>query len=41
MLGDNRNESEDSRYWDYSYVPRSDIVAKASFRYWKGFKWVK
>ena len=41
MLGDNRNESEDSRYWDYSYVPREDIVAKASFRYWKGFKLVK
>ena len=41
MLGDNRNSSADSRYWDYPYVPREDIVAKASFRYWKGFKWVK
>ena len=41
MLGDNRNSSADSRYWDYPYVPKEDIVAKASFRYWKGFKWVK
>lgn len=41
MLGDNRNSSNDSRRWEYPYVPREDIVAKASFRYWKGFKWVK
>lgn len=38
MLGDNRNESLDSRYWDNPYVARSSIVAKAWFRYWKGFK---
>ena len=38
MLGDNRNESLDSRYWDNPYEARSSIVAKAWFRYWKGFK---
>lgn len=41
MLGDNRNESVDSRYWDNPYVFADQIVAKASFRYWKGFKVVK
>ena len=28
MLGDNRNISEDSRYWDNTYVDGDDIVAK-------------
>ena len=38
VLGDNRNESLDSRYWDNPYAARSSIVAKAWFRYWRGFK---
>lgn len=38
MLGDNRNCSLDSRYWDNPYVSRDSIIAKASFKFWKGFK---
>ena len=33
MLGDNRNYSEDSRYWKNPYVQREEILAKAVFRY--------
>lgn len=36
MLGDNRNDSLDSRYWDDPFVDRSEIIAKAVFKYWKG-----
>lgn len=38
MMGDNRNESWDSRYWDNPYVEESEILAKAVFKYWKGFE---
>lgn len=34
MLGDNRNNSKDSRYWDDPYVPLTDMLGKAFFRYW-------
>ncbi len=34
MLGDNRNNSGDSRYWNNPFVSRKKILAKASFRYW-------
>ena len=33
MLGDNRNNSNDSRYWLNPYVERADILGKAFFRY--------
>ena len=28
MMGDNRNHSYDSRYWDEHYVPIENIIAK-------------
>lgn len=31
MLGDNRNDSKDARYWEHTYVSRDTIVAKAVF----------
>lgn len=34
VLGDNRNNSLDSRKWENTYVPREDILGKAGFRYW-------
>ncbi|MGI6576286.1 MAG: signal peptidase I [bacterium] len=34
VLGDNRNNSKDSRYPDVGFLGRQDIVGKASFIYW-------
>lgn len=34
MLGDNRNNSNDSRKWTNTYVERDAILAKAVLRYW-------
>ncbi|MGN0316625.1 MAG: signal peptidase I [Lachnospira sp.] len=36
MLGDNRNNSKDSRFWNNTFVTKKQIVAKASFRYYSG-----
>ena len=41
VLGDNRNNSRDSRYWDHTYVAFEQIVGKALFRYWPPFKILK
>lgn len=41
MMGDNRNISEDSRYWDNTYVDGDDIVAKAFFKYDPSFRAIK
>ncbi len=37
VLGDNRADSWDSRYWTNKYVHEDDIIAKAWFRYYKDF----
>ena len=34
VLGDNRLNSRDSRYWTNHFVTKDEIVAKAVFRYW-------
>lgn len=34
MMGDNRNMSNDSRYWQNPYVSRDKILGKAVLRYW-------
>ena len=34
MMGDNRNNSNDARFWKNTYVKRDKILAKAEFKYW-------
>lgn len=34
MLGDNRNDSEDARYWKNTYVSKDAIIGKAYFIYY-------
>lgn len=38
MMGDNRNNSADSRYWDNTFLEREKIVGKAVLRYWPSIK---
>jgi len=40
VMGDNRNNSYDGRYWTNTYVKKDKILGKAIFRYWplKNFK---
>ena len=38
FMGDNRNHSNDARYWENTYVKEDALVAKVLFQYWKGFK---
>ena len=34
VMGDNRNDSYDARYWEHKIVFEDDIAGKALFRYW-------
>lgn len=34
VMGDNRNNSLDARYWDNTYVERDKIIAKCGIKYW-------
>lgn len=38
MMGDNRNNSWDSRYWNNKFVHQNDILGKATFEYYPEFK---
>lgn len=33
MMGDNRNDSWDSRYWEHKFVKLEDIIGKAELSY--------
>ncbi|HIX30012.1 MAG TPA: signal peptidase I [Candidatus Blautia stercoravium] len=41
MLGDNRNNSRDSRMWDNPYVKKEKILGKAVLRYFPGIELLK
>ncbi|MCL1863061.1 MAG: signal peptidase I [Defluviitaleaceae bacterium] len=38
VLGDNRNNSIDSRHWGSPFVAREQIQGRVIFRYWPGFQ---
>ncbi|MDD3186424.1 MAG: signal peptidase I [Anaerostipes sp.] len=41
VMGDNRNNSNDARYWNVHYVKRDEVIGKAYFRYYPSFKKLK
>ena len=41
MMGDNRNNSRDSRYWENKYVKKDKILGKVIFKYYPGFELYK
>lgn len=41
VMGDNRNDSWDARYWTNTYVEEDKIFGKAVFRYWPLNEWKK
>lgn len=36
MMGDNRNNSHDSRFWKHKYVSKDKILGKVKFKYYPG-----
>ena len=40
VLGDNRNWSEDARYWENTYVYKDKIVGKAFLKYFPKIEWL-
>ncbi|WP_250278199.1 signal peptidase I [[Clostridium] colinum] len=34
MMGDNRNDSQDSRYWENTFLPEDNILGKVLFKYY-------
>lgn len=41
MLGDNRNNSEDSPCWENKYVKKEKILAKALFKFYPELDWIE
>ena len=41
MLGDNRNISLDSRYWEHTFVKKNKIMGKVVLRYYPSIKLLK
>ena len=41
VLGDNRNVSYDSRYWENRFVPRGDIVGRICFEFFPAPRWFR
>lgn len=39
MLGDNREHSKDSRFWENTYVQKNKILGKVLFRYYPNWTW--
>ncbi len=40
MLGDNRENSLDSRFWQNTFVKKEKILGEIKFRYYPSFEWV-
>lgn len=40
MMGDNRNHSHDSRFWQNTFVSEDKILGKVIFRYWPSIEWL-
>ena len=41
MMGDNRNDSEDSRFWDHKFVKKKKIVGKVVVWYYPSIHKIK
>lgn len=41
LMGDNRNDSFDSRFWEHTFATRDEIIGKAEFRYYPRPKLLK